>query len=86
MPVNIRENERYRAVVKSLMRKNMSGEKHITGIFSMLAKWRSISKEEAKMDLMRAYAMASNPTQRRREIEAVWMRILLTMPKPKYVN
>jgi hypothetical protein len=33
MPVNIRQNERYRNVAKSLMRKNVSGEKNVRGIF-----------------------------------------------------
>jgi hypothetical protein len=58
MPVNIRENKRYREVASSLMRKNMSGEKHITGIFSTLAKWRKPMPEDDKIVLHQIFANA----------------------------
>lgn len=58
MPVNIRKNKRYREVASSLMKKNIRGEKHITGIFSTLAKWRKPIPEDDKIVLHQIFAHA----------------------------
>lgn len=86
MPVSIRENERYQSIAKSLMRKNVSGEKNVKGIFSTLAKWRQPIPEEDKIALNRIFAKNSKMREEREKIKQVWTKILKTMPMPRYPN
>lgn len=77
MAVNIRENKRYREVASSLMKKNMSGEKHITGIFSTLAKWRKPMPEDDKIVLHQIFAHAMKLREgnvRPSPQEIIWLR------------
>ena len=91
MPVNIRQNNRYRDLIHSLVQKNLQSDDrnngHIKGIFSTLAKWRDRDGfEEAEVNLKRKFVQDYACTRARREIEAKWMRILLQMPKPKFLH
>jgi len=91
MGVNIRENNRYKELVRSLVQKNITSdnrnEGHIKGIFSTLAKWRDEKIfEETEIDLKRKFALSHASTRARREIEAKWMKILIRLPRPKFIN
>lgn len=86
MPVKIRESEKYRRVAKSLMRQNVSGEKHVKGIFSTLAKWRQPMPEKDKKQLIKIAALHFDAQIKRQEIDRNWTRILMKMPRPRYVN
>jgi len=90
MAVSIRDNPVYRAKIKSIVQKNIQSDDrtngHIKDTFAILARWRKSMPKEDRAALHAIFAKEVDRREARRKIEAKWMRILLSMPKPRYLH